>query len=189
MLTIQINRGVFGVEGNRMKRHVALFGIFIFVITLSACAASRVSAVPSTAKPGMPIRTIALAPTGGLLADAVGVELSNRGFVVIDTSTTSKLMIRLNLNEVEITKPEGLAKLKEQGIDAYLSVMAAGGYDQQPQSASARMNSTQNGQIIAGVTWQNGWGGRAGSIADRVMRKGLSDAAVEITDALAKNLQ
>jgi hypothetical protein len=40
--------------------------------------------------------------------------------------------------------------------------------------------STENGSMIAGVTWQNGFGGAEGSVADRVMRKGLSQAASDI---------
>jgi hypothetical protein len=99
-------------------------------------------------------------PGGGLLADAVAVELSSRGFTVIDPGATSSLMVRLNLNEVEITQPQGLSKLRGQGVDAVLVVRGAGGYDQQPQSASARMSSTENGTLLAGVTWQNGLGGK-----------------------------
>ncbi len=73
------------------------------------------------------VSVIALAPGGGMLTDAVGVELANRGFTIIDPSSTSNMMVRLNLNEVEISRPEGLAKLKDQGIDAFLIVRAAGG--------------------------------------------------------------
>ena len=47
------------------------------------------------------------------------------------------------------------------------------------------MTSTENGALIAGVTWQNGFGGQAGSVVDRVMRKGLSQAASEIANELA----
>jgi hypothetical protein len=129
-----------------------------------------------------------MAPGGGLLAEAVAVELSNRGYTVVDSASTTRMMVRLNLNEVDIAQPVGLAKLKEQGIDAVLSVRAAGGYDEQPQSASARLNSTATGQVLAGITWQNGWGGQAGSVADRVMRKGLAQAAKELTDGLTKSL-
>jgi hypothetical protein len=135
------------------------------------------------------VKVIAFGPGGGLLADAVGVELSNRGFTVIDSATTSSMMVRMNMNEVEISRPEGLEKLKNQGIDALLIVRASGSYDQTPQSASARMNSTLNGQVIAGVTWQNGFGGGAGSAADRVMRKGLSEAAAEIAGALVERVK
>jgi hypothetical protein len=51
------------------------------------------------------------------------------------------------------------------------------------------MNSTDTGQILAGVTWQNGWGGECGSMADRTMRSGLSQAARQIADALAARLK
>jgi hypothetical protein len=37
-------------------------------------------------------------------------------------------MVRLNLDELEITRPTGLAKFKSQGIDALLVVRGAGGY-------------------------------------------------------------
>lgn len=159
-------------------------------LLIGGCASSKVSSM-ALAAVKQSVRVIALTPGGGLMADAVGVELANRGFTIIDPSSTSNMMIRLNLNEVEVAKPEGLTKLREQGIDALLIVRTVGGYDQQPQSASARMNSTQSGQLLAGVTWQNGYGGMAGSPADRVMRKGLSEAAIEIADALAArvNLQ
>ena len=156
---------------------------------LVGCASSKVSSLPIASQTKHAVKVIAFAPGGGLLADAVGVELSNRGFTVIDSSTTSSMMVRLNLNEIEITRPEGLAKLKDQGIDAFLIVRGGGGYDENPQSASARMNSTHNGQILAGVTWQNGFGGAAGSPADRVMRKGLTEAASEIAAALAQRVK
>jgi hypothetical protein len=160
-------------------------------LSLTGCATSQVSVVPvsATAASTANVKTIAMAPDGGLLADAVAVELSNRGYTVIDGAATSRMMVRLNLNEVEIATPVGLAKFKEQGIDAFLSVRSAGGYDEQPQSASARLNSTATGQILSGVTWQNGWGGEAGSMADRVMRKGLAQSAKEIVDGLAANLR
>ncbi len=127
-------------------------------------------------------------PGSGLVADAVGVELSNRGFTIIDSTTVSSMMVRLNINEIEITRPEGLAKLRSQGIDATLVVRASISSDNQPESASARMNSTENGQVIAGVTWQNGYGCQSGSPCDRVMRKGLTEMASEIAEALAQRI-
>lgn len=171
-----------------MKK-VVLVAVAFVCASLVGCASSRISTMPVSEKVSHPIKAIALAPDGGLLADAVGVELSNKGFTIIDSVATSKLMVRLNLNEIEIARPEGLAKLKDQGIDAFLTVRAAGGYDQQPQSASARVNSTHTGQVIAGISWQNGWGGQAGSIADRAMRKGLAEAAADIANALVQSIR
>ena len=170
-----------------MNKRLAVSILAIAVI--GGCASSKISSVPIASQTKHTVKVIAFAPGGGLLADAVGVELSNRGFAVIDSSTTSSMMTRLNLNEVEITRPDGLAKLRDQGIDAMLVVRGGGGYDENPQSASARMNSTHNGQVLAGVTWQNGFGGAAGSPADRVMRKGLTDAAAEIAAALAERVK
>ena len=88
------------------------------------------------------------------------------------------------MSEIEISDPRTLSVLRGQGVDAYLSVRVAAGPDGLPQSASARMNSTQTGQVLQGVSWQNGWGGQSGSIMDRAMRKDVSAAAAEIADAL-----
>lgn len=160
----------------------------LFACGLSGCAGSKVSSIPTSSKNVHAVKVIAMIPGGGVISDAVGVELTNRGFMVVDADSTSRIIGRSNLNEMELSRPESLAKLRAQGIDAYLSVKAAGGYDQMPQSASARVNSAFTGRILAGASWQNGWGGMAGSMADRTMRKGLTEAAQDITDALVKSL-
>jgi hypothetical protein len=175
-------------EHNIMSKHLAFF-IAIMAVIVSGCASSKVSVVPVAGALTQSVKIIAISPDSGLLAEAVAVELSNRGYTIIDSATTSRTMVRLNLNEIDIARPEGLAKLRDQGIDALLTVRAAGGYDEQPQSATARVSSTHTGRVVAGIIWQNGWGGQAGSIADRTMRKGLAQAAKEIADALAKNLR
>lgn len=151
---------------------------------LAGCASSKLSSMTTASGPLPRVHVIAFAPGGGVLSDAVGVELTNRGFTVLDSGSTITMMARLNLNEVEISKPEGVSKLKDQGVDALLTVRAVGAVDSQPQSASVRLNSTDGGKVLAGVTWQNGWGGIQGSIADRVMRSGLTEAASQIADAL-----
>lgn len=161
--------------------------LFIFFL-LSGCAGSRISEMGQSNIIAVPVKVIALDPSGGLFADAVGVELLNLGYEVIDTATTSRMITRLNLTEIEVNRPTGLQKLKDQGIDAYLSVRATSGRDGVPNSAIARINNTSTGKIIAGVTWQNGWGGQSGSIADRTMRKGLSEAVTEISTALSRHI-
>ena len=162
--------------------------LLLLIINLVGCATSKVSQLPVVVSATHSVRAIAMAPEGGLLAEAVGIELSNIGYTIIDCSTTSKLLIRLNIDEIELAKPQGLEKLRDKGIDAYLTVKGAGAYDGQIQSASARASSTHTGCIISGVSWQNGWGGRVGSIQDRIMRKGLAEAAQEIARALANSL-
>lgn len=151
---------------------------------LCACGGSKVTKVGSPSSE--PIKVIALDQGGGLFADAVGIQLANKGYVVLDTATTARLVMRLNLNEIEVNTPQGLGKMAEEGVDAYLVVKGAAGHDGQPESASARVSSTRSGRILAGVTWQNGWGGQAGSMADRTMRKGVNEAAEEIAGALGE---
>jgi hypothetical protein len=163
--------------------------ILLSVLLYISCGGSKLSYVGGPSKISVPIDTIALDPSGGILADAIGVELLNYGFNVVDTQKTTGLMARLNLDEISIMQPTNLTKLKESGIDAFLSVKAAAGYDGLPQSASVRLNSTQDGKIITGVSWQNGWGGAPGSPADRTMRKGITEAAAEIAIALSSKVR
>ena len=149
-----------------MSRSNLILFIVLSMLVFSSCGGSKLSYVGGSSKISVPINTIALDPNGGILADAIGVELLNSGFNVIDTQKVTALMARLNLDEISIMQPTSLVKLKDSGIDAFLSVKAAAGYDGLPQSASARLNSTHDGKIISGVSWQNGWGGAAGSPAD-----------------------
>jgi len=129
---------------------------------------------------------VALAPSGGVLAEAIGIELFNRGYQVFDTKEFSNMMIRYNMTEIELAKPDNLNKLRDMGINAILTVKSVTGYDGKPQSASVRINSTNNWKVIAGVSWNNGWGGRAGSIADRTMRVDISGAASQIVNQLVE---
>ncbi len=165
-----------------------LYAVAGTMLCLSGCVSSKISSIPTSASP-VAVHVIAIAPGGGILADAVGGELSNRGFRIVDPGSTSRIVGRSNLNEFEVTRPESMLKLRDQGVDAVLSVQTAGGYDQQPQSASARITSTYTGQLISAVSWQNGWGGQRNSIADRQMRSGLIEAAADIAKGVASNIR
>lgn len=156
---------------------------------LVACASSKIISLPASGKLAHVVKSIAVEPEGKLLADAVAVQLGGRGFTIIDHATTARLMARLNLNEIDLTRAEGLAKLRGQGIDALLSVRAMGGYDNQPENATATFTSTHTGGLITAITWQNARAGQSGSLADRNVRKGLIEAASEIAEALAKRIQ
>ena len=117
------------------------------------------------------------------------LELANQGFRIIDANQTTNLLIRLNIDEIEISLPQNLDRIKQRGIDAYLSVRSVGGRGGTVESATATVLSTDTGNMLAGVSWQNAWGGQSGSIADRMMRKGLTDAAVEMASALAQRIR
>jgi hypothetical protein len=97
-------------------------------------------------------------------------------------------MARYNLNEIELTMPQNIDKLSNDGIDTVLLVKTVAGYDGRPESATAKLVATSTGQLIVGVTWQNGKGGAQGSPADGIMRSNLSQAAKQIANGLGKVL-
>jgi len=123
------------------------------------------------------------------MADAVGIELFSQGFTVFDTRQTSTLMLRYNLDEAEVMRPEAISTFAEEGIDALLVVRTVAGYDDQPESVTIRVISTRTGQVIGALTWQTGHGGVRGSMLDRMKRKGMVDAARQIGKALARQLR
>jgi hypothetical protein len=135
------------------------------------------------------IRRIALMPSGGVLADAIGIELLNFGFDIVDTATVTSILARYNLNEFEIGQPQNIKLLADQGIDSLLITKSVAGYDGRPESASVRLISTATGSLLIGSTWQNGRGGAQGSPADGMMRSNLSEAATEIAAGIGENLR
>jgi len=134
------------------------------------------------------IHSIAMNPSGGLLGDAIAMNLAARGYNVYDTQQSSSLFTRLNMNELEVSSEQDFDRLKKQGVDAYLFIRSSCGPDGMPENATVRLNRTRDGKLLVGITWSNGWGGQQGSMADRTMRKNLAETADEITKGLIKGL-
>jgi hypothetical protein len=135
------------------------------------------------------VKTVALMPSGGVLADAIGIELLNYDLDVVDTSTMTGIMARFNLTEIELAHPQNIRKLATEGIDTILLVKSVAGYDNRPESASVRLVSTSTGRLLIGATWQNGKGGASGSPADGIMRTNLSSAARRIAKGIGRGLR
>ena len=169
-----------------MRKSQALL-LTIFCILIIGCAGSKLNISKSTYS--VSVNTIALMPSGGVMADAIGIELLNYGFNVFDTAITTSRMVRLNLAEVEFANPQNLRRLSDDGIDTILIVKTVAGYDNRPNSATVRLVATKTGQLIIGGTWQNAKAGRMGSPADGVMRKDISAAAKELGAGIGNALQ
>ena len=161
----------------------------LLAICIVGCAGPKVNVVRNQTMTGEPIRTIALMPGGGVMADAIGIELLNYKLNVIDTTQVTNFMIRENLNEIEITQSKNLSRLSDEGIDAVIFVKSVAGYDRKPQSASVKIIRTTDGQLMVGANWQNGHGGVEGSMADRDMRVDVAAAAKQIANAIGPVLQ
>lgn len=173
-----------------INRHTIVSLMLLVVLCmLIGCTSPRVNIVRNQTLTGTSIRTIALMPSGGVMADAIGLELLSYGFNVVDTGKITSLMVRDNLNEIEITQPQNLSRLSAEGIDAIILVKSVAGYDGRPQSASVKIVQTTNGQLLAGANWQNGRAGVQDSWADQDARVDLAVAAKQIADALGPALQ
>lgn len=162
--------------------------VILGVALMAGCAGTRMSVVQPSQLPSRLVERLAIAPGSGVLGDAISLELFNMGLTVVDANETVAIVGRAGLQEFEVTTTRGFAVLREKGIDAILVAKSVAAADGTPESASVRVTDTETGQIIAGITWQNGWGGMRGSIADRVMRKNLSQAASEIAKELIRRL-
>ena len=157
--------------------------------SIAGCASAKISAPQHLQPLPETVEAVALAPSGGVLADAIGTELFNLGFRVVDTQQTSSFLVRMNLDEIELLEHKSLAAFQERGVGAVLSVKSIGGYDGKPQSATVRVISTRSGELIGAVNWQNGRGGAHGSPADAMMRKDIVGASEQIGKALSTQLR
>lgn len=162
--------------------------LVVMAIVLSGCATAVMNVSRNPNQPPQKITKVALLPSGGALADAIGIELLNGGHQIIDTTAVTGYMARYNLNEIELTMPQNISKLSSDGIDTILIVKTVAGYDGRPESATAKLVATSTGQLIVGVTWQNGKGGAQGSPADGIMRSNLSQAAKSIAGGIEQAL-
>jgi hypothetical protein len=142
---------------------------------LNACAAGRVLPVGRFQSIDPPLRTIALAPNGGIFADVIGMELGAQGYTIIDTGATWALLVLLQKTKADLFSPEVMARLKEHGIDAVLVVQKTDGKDGLPQTVHLRLHSTESLAEVGGVDWQNSW-----------IRRGVLESAQEIAAAISQ---
>ena len=156
---------------------------------LAGCASAQIASQTRRVYAGPAIHVIALDPGGGALADAIGVELFNDGITVVDRQKTKVLLGHLGNSQIQVATAASYGALRAAGVDALLQVDAVMSADGTPESASVRLVSTSGGTLVAGLVWQNGWGGMAGSMADRTMRKNLATAASQIAADLMKRMQ
>ena len=77
-------------------------------------------------------------------------------------------------------------KFKTSGVDAVVWANAIMAYDGKPENATVRVKSTTDGSLLKTIEWNNGWGGIAGSPADRIKRKNIRAAAKQTCEGLLK---
>jgi hypothetical protein len=179
VLQIQYHNFFITLGRRKMKNQKILVLIIILGISLS-CASAKISdatgLLPESFK-------IAISPRSGALADAIGIELFKRGYLIVDSKQLASLLAQIKLNENDVSKPQNLSLLKKNGIDAIVNVKATIRSNGFPKSASVSINDTTSWEKLAGVNWKTGWGGMPGSPMDRSMRADMGEAATQIVDA------
>jgi hypothetical protein len=125
------------------------------------------------------VSRLAVAPSSGILGDAVGIELSKKGFSVTYKQETATLLG----GSAQLGAGKGLEDLRAKGIEAVLFIDETGSGEDVPEGATVRVTDTESGQFIAGMTWarRSGIGGW--------QRKSLADASEEIADALLQKMK
>jgi hypothetical protein len=175
----------------KMHPRICLLALIsLIAVFASGCASQSMEVSRSSNPSAKSVKKIALMPGGGVLAEAVGIQLMTAGFDIVDMSSSTSFGARVNENEFEVTRPSNLKALaSEYGVDGVLIVKTIGGYDGKPSSAAARVIDTRSGSLLAGVTWQNGKGGAQGSPADNIMRSDISTAAKKVAEGIASALR
>ena len=142
---------------------------------LDGCAAGRVMPVGRFPSIDPPLKSIALAPSGGIFADVIGIELAGRGYTIVDTGATLALLVLMQKSQHDLLSPEVMGQFKERGIDAVLVVQKTDGKDGLPQTAQIRLHSTAPVADMGGIDWQNSW-----------IRRGTLESAQEIAAAMSQ---
>ncbi|MDE0001213.1 MAG: hypothetical protein OXQ29_00780 [Rhodospirillaceae bacterium] len=164
-----------------MREFVAALAIFA-----SACispggdlrAMAESMSIPSSLRtlpapedqPSTPITTIHVGGTGGILAEAIGLEMVHYGFAVVSEA----------IHTDGVAPDEGIGVLDIEWTFAL--------HDGNPNTVIAIVTAPGSGVMLAGVSWTNARAGAAGSPADVMVRKTTMTAAQEIAAGLVRQI-
>ncbi len=164
---------------------------------LSACGGSKFVVVGKPlSEPAGALVTTSNRPEVG---DALASELRARGYSILDTAQTSRLLEEITGSARApgrldtLQQGDVLAKLKGRGVGAVLAVdvRMVTSYLGGPfldVIAPFVYGTASPGRPLTGLEWHNAWGGEPGSPADHNMRKPPKAAVKEVAAVLASLL-
>ena len=170
-----------------MRRSISIL-IPAIILMAAGCAGARITEMIQTPWSGSQIQSIAIDPRGGVMGEQIAMHLNSGSLRVLDADQTTQLALRVGIDEYHINSPEGLEALRNGGAEALLVLKTMHGWDGNPQVVTARLIDTRTAEVITGFSWENGWGGDFGSVADRAMRKSISEAARQISTTLLNKI-
>jgi hypothetical protein len=154
--------------------------IFILGFLSFGCSCPEVSQTRRTEGQSAGNRILVI-PESTVLGNAIGVELFQRGFDVVEGPRARSIFQKYPIYWRTLTL-EQLNALKKEGLDYVLTVESSELYEGVPQNAVINLLNTQNGEIVAAVNWQSGDDFFTTST-------GVVDAANQITNELIRGLQ
>jgi hypothetical protein len=130
----------------------------------------------------LPKGKLAIAPTSGVLGDAIGVELFQRGYDVMSATQINALYRRLHFDIWQGLTRANLSELHKSGIGMLLIVRAGTSYGILPQSAVVQVLDARDGETLAAVNWDSGddWS---------ISNPGIVAAAKQIANELDRGLR
>lgn len=127
-----------------------------------------------------------------ILADAIGSELLQYGFVVVERSRLSAVLDELKLNMNGVLLPENLKKVgRILNVDALFFTTAYfdANFGSKIGTASVKLVDVESGELLGGINYQNGSGCAAGSPCDSGMKESMPDTAAKIAKEIAIGLK
>ena len=172
-----------------MRSPVSLLLVSVLALSATGCAGARVIETIRTPSSGADVQCVAIDPRGGIMGEEIALRLGNGGLQVFDSDQTMQIARQAGIDAYLINSPDGLEGLRSAGVDALLVVRTMLGWDGKPQIVTARLIDTRTAEVITGFSWENGWGGDVGSVADRTMRKSVPEAADQISMSLLDRIR
>ncbi len=172
-----------------MRQSGSIILMSVVILSASGCAGAKLTEMIRPPYSGPQVQSIAIDPRGGIMGEEIATYLNNGNLKVFDSDQTIQIVRQAGIDEFHINSPEGLEELRNRGVDALLIVKTMIGWDGKPQMVSARLINTHTSEVITGLSWENGWGGNFGSIADRTMRKSVPEAARQISASLLNRIR
>lgn len=158
--------------------------IGLAALVLGACASPATVSNPYVATAVAPVRTLALAPGGGALGDAVAAFLAAEGFTVLPAAETAALMAQGGVRNLSARPIGGFGFLSDRGIDAVLEVQGVAP-GETVRVATAFVARVPDGRRIAESQWTNRFG-----LPQRLLTAADSQlVASELSAGLARRLR
>ncbi len=172
-----------------MRRSISFIFIPAIIFMAAGCAGAKITEMVHPPWSGSQIQSIAIDPRGGIMGAEIAMHLNSGSLRVLDADQTTQLARRVGIDAYHVNSPEGLEALRNGGAEALLVLRTVLGWDGNPQIVTARLIDTRTAEVITGFSWENGWGGDVGSVADRAMRKSVPEAARHISATLLNRIR